>query len=255
MADTTAPILTSLDLPETVDLSNGDVTVEFSAGASDAGEIDEVVIWYNRDVSYDTGTYSFTGIYGIGDDWSDGQSTSVRTLPAGNAPGLVSVSHVVVSDVYGNERVYTKSQLDALGFDTLIAISNALTETLAGTAEADKLSGDPRRSMVYGFGGHDVLNGGLGADTMLGGLGSDTYRVDNAGDRVTEAAGQGTDLVQSGVSHTLGANVEKLALIGAGAVDGTGNELNNVLLGNAGSNALVGLAGNDVLSGGTAMTG
>ena len=47
---------------------------------------------------------------------------------------------------------------------------------------------------------------------MIGGLGDDTYYVDNAGDIVTEVAGEGTDSVLSSISYTLGANVENLTL-------------------------------------------
>jgi len=66
---------------------------------------------------------------------------------------------------------------------------------------------------------------------MLGGVGDDTYVVDNAGDVVTENAGEGNDTVQSSVAYTLVANVENLVLTGAGNINGTGNAQNNVLTG------------------------
>ena len=67
---------------------------------------------------------------------------------------------------------------------------------------------------------------------------------------VTEAASAGTDLVQSSVTYTLGANVENLTLTGAVAINGTGNTLANVLTGNSGDNVLTGGAGNDTMVGG-----
>ena len=104
--------------------------------------------------------------------------------------------------------------------------------------------------MVDGGTGNDLIDGGAGADTMLGGLGDDTYVVDNAGDLVTEQVNEGTDTVQSSVTWALGANVENLTLTGIGAINGTGNSLNNVLTGNSAANLLSGGAGVDTLLGG-----
>ena len=55
--------------------------------------------------------------------------------------------------------------------------------------------------------------------------------------------------MQSAVTYTLGANVENLTLTGTGAINGTGNALDNVLTGNCGNNILTGGAGNDTLDG------
>jgi Ca2+-binding RTX toxin-like protein len=85
---------------------------------------------------------------------------------------------------------------------------------------------------------------------MSGGLGNDIYSIDNVGDVVSEGLNAGTDLVNASVSHVLGANVENLTLTGTGSLNGTGNELNNVLTGNSAKNILNGLAGDDILKGG-----
>ena len=94
---------------------------------------------------------------------------------------------------------------------------------------------------------------------MTGGLGNDTYVVDSAGDTVTEAAGGGVDTILSTVAFTLAANVENLTLVGAagananvpaGGLNGIGNDLGNIITGNASANKLDGGRGADVLSGG-----
>jgi Ca2+-binding RTX toxin-like protein len=48
----------------------------------------------------------------------------------------------------------------------------------------------------------------------------------------------------------LGGNVERLALTGSTSLNGTGNGLNNLIIGNSGNNSLSGGAGSDTLNGG-----
>ena len=69
-------------------------------------------------------------------------------------------------------------------------------------------------------------------------------------DIITEAAGQGSDTVQSAVTWTLGGTLEHLVLAGTGNINGTGNAQGNVLTGNSGNNVLNGEGGNDTLNGG-----
>jgi Ca2+-binding RTX toxin-like protein len=126
---------------------------------------------------------------------------------------------------------------------------NVLDNVIIGNDAANTLYGSAGSDTLTGAGGNDILNGGTGADAMAGGTGNDTYIVDNAGDSIVENAGEGTDLVKSTVSWTLGADIENLTLLGALAINGTGNALDNVISGNNGINVLDGGDGNDTLWG------
>jgi Ca2+-binding RTX toxin-like protein len=86
---------------------------------------------------------------------------------------------------------------------------------------------------------------------MIGGVGNDTYTVDDAGDTVTELAGEGIDTVLAKISYTLGPQVENLTLLsGSAAINGTGNGLRNTITGNELDNVLSGRGGIDTLIGG-----
>ena len=60
-----------------------------------------------------------------------------------------------------------------------------------------------------------------------------------------EQPGEGYDAVYASLSYTLGANVEELDLIGSANLSGTGNELNNTIVGNSGIDTLIGNGGHD----------
>ena len=122
---------------------------------------------------------------------------------------------------------------------------------LTGT-QAINGTGNAMANTVVGNDAANVLNGGIGADTLIGGAGNDTYIVDNLGDLVNETFTPASDVdtVRSYVTWTLGANIENLTLTGASALNGTGNNLANILTGNAANNLLNGGAGVDTMSGG-----
>ena len=114
----------------------------------------------------------------------------------------------------------------------------------------DALRGQAGDDTLIGGNGSDRLDGGLGADDMAGGANSDSYQVDNAGDTVTENAGEGDgDRIESRVTYTLPDNVEELLLKGGSAINGTGNGADNRIVGNGAANVLTGAAGNDQLYG------
>jgi Ca2+-binding RTX toxin-like protein len=98
--------------------------------------------------------------------------------------------------------------------------------------------------------GYDNIN-------LRGGLGNDTYVVSNEFVTMTENANEGIDTIQSFITNTLGyadrSNIENLTLMGATAINGTGNAYANVLTGNSAANILSGGWGNDILDGGAGV--
>jgi Ca2+-binding RTX toxin-like protein len=121
--------------------------------------------------------------------------------------------------------------------------------TLTGTAADDILDGTASGDTIAGLAGDDMIDGGAGADKLVGGTGDDRFVVDDGGDVIAELLGEGFDTVESSIDHTLGANVERLTLVGSAALDGTGNALDNAIYGNEAANLLRGLDGNDNLFG------
>jgi Ca2+-binding RTX toxin-like protein len=128
---------------------------------------------------------------------------------------------------------------------------NNLANTITGNSGNNSLMGGAGSDTLIGDDGVDRLDGGTDADSMRGGAGNDIYLVDNAGDLVTEAESQGlADTVESTITYTLTAHVEKLILTGTAAINGTGNDLDNTITGNSGNNILTGGVGADTIDGG-----
>ncbi len=123
--------------------------------------------------------------------------------------------------------------------------------TLTGNEFDNNISGSSGSDTLNGGEGNDHLAGHGGADITAGGLGNDVHYVDNAGDQVTEVAGQGIDKICSTVDYTLaaGQEVEYLRTYSAAGLTLTGNELANDIAGNSGSDTLNGGGGDDRLSG------
>src|SRR5262249_58021260 len=99
------------------------------------------------------------------------------------------------------------------------------------------LTGNELDNTLIGSTGNDTLDGGAGADTVSGGSGDDSYHVDNAGDQVIEAVGDGNDTVYASVDYALaaGQEIETLRAEGSGGLALTGNELDNTLIGSSGN--------------------
>jgi Ca2+-binding RTX toxin-like protein len=182
---------------------------------------------------------------------------------AGNDTYIVDSTSDVVNETGGDGVDLVKSSVNY----TLAGSANGQIENLTLTGNGaingtgnefnNIIIGNSAANMLVGGDGDDTLDGGTGADTLYGGNGSDTYIVDNAADKVDEnGADNKIDLVKSSVTYTLGSSltygaVENLMLTGSSSINGTGNELDNVITGNSGNNVLAGLGGRDKLDGGT----
>ncbi|MDO9338402.1 MAG: hypothetical protein Q7T61_18570 [Caulobacter sp.] len=124
-------------------------------------------------------------------------------------------------------------------------------DQIHGAGGDDRLFGLGGVDDLYGDDGNDTLDGGEGGDLMAGGLGNDVYVIDDSGDQIVEAAGEGVDSVRvSLAAYTLADQVETLLFVGAGDFTGTGNAQANTLVGGAGVDTLDGGAGGDTLRGG-----
>lgn len=211
---------------------------------------------------------SDTLIGGAGNDYLDGGDGNDRMRGgAGNDIYIVDNATDVVIELpnEGVDEIRTTLSSYTLGDNVekltyigggtgsgmFYGIGNALDNVLTGNSSgASRLSGGAGNDTLIGGSGNDYLDGGTGADTMTGGIGDDTYIVDDPNDVVVELPNGGNDQVLSSISYSLGANVENLRLTGTTAINGTGNELNNLIYGNAADNVLSGGDGADQLFGG-----
>ncbi len=177
----------------------------------------------NDSISGNDGTDTIEG--GDGNDWMDGGGgTDVLSYASASSAVTVNLSLTGAQNTGG------------AGVDTIKNFEN--------------LTGSDFNDTLIGNSGNNRLVGGLGDDTMIGGAGDDRYSVDSEGDVVVENSGEGNDSVNSNItSYTLGANLENLLLFN-GAVNGTGNELDNIIRGNDNDNRITGGGGEDHLYGG-----
>jgi hypothetical protein len=88
---------------------------------------------------------------------------------------------------------------------------------------------------------------------MEGGKGNDTYIVNSVNDVVLEQQNEGYDTVISSVNYILNANIEELRLLEGYTINGTGNSLNNRIIGNSRDNILDGVTGADTMMAARAM--
>jgi Ca2+-binding RTX toxin-like protein len=169
---------------------------------------------------------------------------SVIELPDEGIDTVIADAKLGATQLYSlAENVENLTLRGSLGSKGL---GNELDNLLLGNTGANTLQGD---------GGNDTLNGGAGADTLIGGLGNDTYVVDNAKDVIDDKGlDSDIDTLQASISIDLTAlaykDIEAVQLTGAGALRATGDDGDNLLIGNTGANKLTGNGGDDTLEGG-----
>jgi Ca2+-binding RTX toxin-like protein len=195
-----------------------------------------------------TGNTSVNILLGnTGDNSLDG-GTGADTMTGGDGNDTYFVDNV--GDVV-TETNASLTQIDTVR-STLTFTLGANFENLVLLAGAVNGTGNALVNTIDGNASANIIDGGAGADLMRGSTGNDTYVVDDAGDVVSEIAGEGTDLVQSSVSFNLtGTEAENLTLTGGSAINGTGSVVVNTITGNTAANTLDGGAGADTLIGGT----
>lgn len=264
-------------------------TVSNAPDAADAGGVDQVYSSISYDLNGSAGLrfvekLSLTGVAGLagygndldnvlvgnaGKNLLDGRA-GADTMSGGAGNDTYCVDNagdqVVEADGQGSDTIWSTvdfSLTNGQSVETL-RVSGSTGLTLRANDLGVSLFGATGIDTLVGGNGADRLDGAAGVDLLQGGAGNDTYYVDDAGDQVVETTtidplstidAGGIDKVFSTVSYDLSAGngvkfVEKLTLTGTDAIDGTGNALNNTLVGNDAANMLSGGAGRDVISGG-----
>ena len=244
-----------VDLPHLVSTSPSDNATNVAVGANLTLTFDEAMVAAGGTITITNVTTGAVAATITSTDTSQVTISGnvVNINPAANllagSDYVVTVSSTAFADL--SDNAFAGISGSAFSFSTPYTVINGTSSgnTLNGTAYNDQISGLGGNDKLNGAAGNDWLDGGAGSDTMTGGTGDDTYVVNGSTDKIVENAGQGTDTVLSGVSWTLGSNLENLTLTGTSSLNGTGNALGNVLTGNSAANTLTGNGGDDWLYG------
>jgi Ca2+-binding RTX toxin-like protein len=183
-------------------------------------------------VVFSTTTWDAIGAYSIGD------STAIAHDSVGGTD--VGFADILQASADGHH-------LSVIGSHGVQLIDLTLAN-FQSTTGGDTISG---AGTLYGLAGNDDLSGVGSTTWMYGGSGDDTYHITSYYDHAWELPNQGHDTVHSTIGgYTLEGNIEDLVLDGSSNINGFGNELGNLIVGNTGNNQLGGAAGNDHIQGG-----
>jgi Ca2+-binding RTX toxin-like protein len=181
----------------------------------------------------------------FGNNTLDGKSGDDTMIGgAGNDIYYVdSTSDLVIENPNeGNDIVYASVDYTiGANIESVVLIEGAGNINAAGSNTDNALIGNSSDNTLDGKGGND---------TMIGGAGNDIYFVDSTSDLVVENPNEGNDIVYASVDYTIGPNVESLVMVeGAGNINGSGSNVDNAIVGNAGDNVIDGKGGHDLLTG------
>jgi Ca2+-binding RTX toxin-like protein len=216
----------------------GDTIADFKAGSD--GDVIDVSVLAAR-LGWTGSDFFASGYIRV---VQSGLNTLVEAKDASGWVNLATLTNVKASD-FGLSNLQMK-----LSDVTPWMTNSSDTETLL---KATILSSAPSTiETATGTTANDWLKSGSTAKVFVGSNGDDGYVFETAGCSVIgETAGGGKDTIWAGVSVDMSsfAFVENLRLTGTADINGTGNELGNLITGNSGNNIIAGGAGNDSLWG------
>ncbi|MCW1917999.1 M10 family metallopeptidase C-terminal domain-containing protein [Rhodobacter sp. KR11] len=209
-----------------------------------------------------TGTLTYTGRIGA--------SVQNAALSVSRGASLDATVDIVNSGTIDGRGRAIYLDLDSATVENSGTISGAI-KSMGGTVTVSNIDGLIRGAITLGGGADTLINAGTirggidmgGGDDLLdlrggrvigtlgasGGTDNDSYYIDNTAAHIVEAAEAGTDTVFSAASFRLRQNIENLTLLEGADLNGSGNNLDNVITGNTGENRLKGAVGNDMLYG------
>ncbi|MDO8417606.1 MAG: VCBS domain-containing protein, partial [Agitococcus sp.] len=157
----------------------------------------------------------------------------------------------VLTGVFDNYGAYNEVyEADSEGYDIVYSraslwIPDYVEEVHLIGSDHLNVVGDYQSERLYGNQGNNIIVGLEGDDTVVGGEGNDVYFVEEVGDVVIEWLDEGHDTVVTTVDdYHLGDNLENLYL-STNVISGSGNALDNLILGNTNDNIIYAEEGND----------
>lgn len=215
---------------------------------------------YGANTTYDpTDQYDLPVSNVAGTFWSciwDTGGTDEISAAGTNLAAVINLNDAELVGAYAGG--YISQVAGIMGGFTIAAnavIENAVggngNDRISGNEIANVLTGGAGNDLIIGGSGNDTLDGGTGQDDMRGGFGADVFSVDSVRDLVFEAAGQGSDTVETTLTvYRLSKNVENLVMLSNAGVSAFGSKTSNEITGGNGNDHLNGGRGADTLTGG-----